>query len=190
MTKKILTTLITLVISGCGTMTNRWAPEQIDTSSLTNGSGIVILSTGAPDKCVSTSTALRIQPVGSKKGQNVIAGAPVDVYAIESDFSDHHGFLHAIALPAGHYQAYPEIANPYVKARRVDKAEFSVNPGEVVYIGEYFMPVACTFNTVSEFRDRQSRDLSLLRTKNPKLAEFPVSKRLATFTGCLYGCEN
>jgi hypothetical protein len=74
-----------------------------------------------------------------------------------------------------------------VKPVRVQKAEFTVGAGEVVYLGEYFMPVSCVWNPSVEWRDQQERDLKLLGQKNPALASRAVTKRIGAFTGYAVG---
>lgn len=181
--------LASLALAGCGTMSNRLAPEGVDVASVPPEAGIAVLSTGAPQKCVSTATFLNLQPRGGTYGRDNLLGVAVDVYVIPSDFQEHYGFLHALVLKAGDYQLYPSIANPYVQAKRVPKAEFSVRAGEVVYLGEYFQPISCTLNPSSEVRDQETRDMALLAKKNPALAARPYEKRLLEFSGCLLGCD-
>lgn len=112
----------------------------------------------------------------------------VDVYTLKSDFSDHQGNVHAIVLPAGHYYIAAWVANIYVRPIRVPKADFSVTAGEVVYLGEYFMPTACSFSaTRSELRNKKDRDLQLANQKAPGLANFEVVTRIARFTGWAVG---
>lgn len=45
------------------------------------------------------------------------------------------------------------------------------------------MPVACSLENITQFRDMETRDLSLLRARNPQLAEKPIVKRIAEITG-------
>jgi hypothetical protein len=126
-------------------------------------------------------------PKCSLHGGKDIALLSVDGYAVKSDFADHHGNLHAVKLAPGRYYVAAWIANPYVKPVRVQKAEFTVGAGEVVYLGEYFMPVSCVWNPSVEWRDQQERDLKLLVQKNPALASRAVTKRIGAFTGYAVG---
>lgn len=181
--KRLLFLAVACIVSGCGTMDNRLAPEKMNPAALSDGSGIVVLSTGAADRCISTATLLNMAPAGARYGKDGVAGINVDNYVIKSDFPDHQGILSVVVLEPGNYQLYPSTLNPYVTSIKIPKAEFSVAAGEIVYIGEFYMPVACSFDNITQFRDQQARDLALLQTRNPSLAAKPVVKRIAVMSG-------
>lgn len=170
-------------LAGCGTMSNRLAPEKVDLAALGNGSAIVVLSTGAADRCVASATMLNLAPAGARYGKDGIVGINVDAYVLKSDFPGHQGSLSAFSVQPGNYQLYPSVLNPYATPEKVPKAEFSVAAGEVLYIGEFYMPVACSFGNITEFRDQESRDMALLKTRNPSLAARQIVKRIAVMNG-------
>jgi hypothetical protein len=174
---------ITCTVAGCATVNNRLAPEKLDPATLASGSAIVVLSTGAADRCIASATMLNLAPAGSRYGKDGIVGINVDAYVLKSDFPDHQGNLSAFSVEAGNYQLYPSVLNPYVTPEKVPKAEFSVAAGEVLYIGEFYMPVACSFANITQFRDQEARDLALLKTRNPVLAESQIVKRIAVING-------
>ena len=175
------------LLTGCGTLNNRNHPENISTTQVSSGSGIVILSAGAPEKCFSTSTFLKVLPAARSYFDSEVALLSVDGYAVKSDFADHHGYLHAVPLAPGTYYLAAWIANPYVKPVHVPKAEFSVSAGEVIYLGEYYMSVSCVWNPQSQFRDQEKRDMALLAQMNPTLAKAHVVKRISAFSGYAVG---
>lgn len=160
---------------------------MLTAADVTGDAAFVVLSAGAPEKCIATSTFLKLKAATEPYGGKDIALLSVDGYAVKSDFADHHGNLHAVQLAPGRYYVAAWIANPYVKPVRVQKAEFTVGAGEVVYLGEYFMPVSCVWNPSVEWRDQQERDLKLLVQKNPALASRAVTKRIGAFTGYAVG---
>jgi hypothetical protein len=183
MMRKIALLFISSGLSaGCGTLSNYYDPAKISESQLMAKSGIVILSAGAPEHCMSIAMFLKVLPETINYYGTPAASLPVDVYTVKSDFKDHHGSLHAVSLPAGNYYLAPVISNPNVRAVKLQIAKFSVAAGEVVYLGEYFMPVACVFNPRVEFRDQQKRDLELLALKNPQLAKSKIVVRPPTLS--------
>jgi len=189
MSKLVWLFAIGCALCGCGSMSNRLAPEKLNPAIVSANSAIVVLSTGAAERCVSAATMLNLAPAGSPYGKNGILGINVDAYVVKSDFADHQGSLSAFEVKPGSYQLYPSTLNPYISPVKVPRAEFSVAAGEVVYIGEFFMPVACSTNGLTQFRDQEVRDLSLLRERNPQLSAKPITKRIAVFSGYVLGTE-
>jgi hypothetical protein len=187
MIERIVLVIGVTVLSGCGTLQNRYGAASLPASEISADSSFVVLSAGAPEKCISTSTFLRLKPAAESYQGKDIALLNVDGYAVKSDFADHHGNLHAVKLAPGRYYVAAWIANPYVEPVRVPKAEFAVGAGEVVYLGEYFMPVSCAWNPLVEWRDQQERDMKLLAQQNSVLAGRAVTKRIAKFTGYAVG---
>jgi hypothetical protein len=181
---------LALVSGACATFNNALGPERVDPATVSSDAGVVVLSAGAAARCISAVTQLNLAPAGNPYGKGGIHAINVDNYTVKSDFPTHQGNLSVFVLKAGSYQLYPSMLNPYFQPTQVPKAEFSVGAGEVVYLGEYFMAVACEFRqTVSTFRDQEARDIALLRQKNPRFGDRPVTKRLASFTGYVLGGE-
>lgn len=177
---------ITLLLAGCGTLTNRYAPEAIADGPLPAGAGLIVFSTGAPQKCQQAATYLDLMPEGASKP---IAFASVDSYIVKSDFADHQGSLHAIPLPAGQYYFTPRTDNPLVRSVLQPKASFSVAAGETVYLGEYYMPQACTLSALYEIHDQTTRDFPLLKSKAPRLDTSKITTRLMVLTGGVPPCD-
>ena len=188
--KYLFVCFLVILVPGCASINNRLDPSRISLTQVPSNSGIIIISAGAPKRCVTTSTFLKVLPATSKYNNAPIALLGVDSYALKSDFADHQGNVHTLALPAGDYYLAAWIANPYVTALRVPKADFSIRAGEVVYMGEYFMDVACAWNTVSNYRDQRERDLLILRIKNPELGNTTIITRIPRFSGYAVGAEN
>jgi len=184
----VVSTALIVVLVGCAVVANRYAPQKIDGAALSEGSGIILISTGAPEACNRAATFLTLQPTSASYGEEVLARLPVDFSGVKSDFPDHQGSLSALALKAGNYRVYPALGGRYL-ATKVPEAQFAVSSGEIVYLGEYFIQVPCTTGNVSTFRDRQERDLALLRQMNPNLASMAIRKRILRFTGYIIGDE-
>jgi hypothetical protein len=175
-----------LLIGGCGAIGNREGPENASASPPPS-EGTVVISTGAAAPCFQASTFLVIAPLGQTYFQNKLPfnhvhSISVDVWAAKSDFSDHQGNISVLNLPAGDYEMYTWLAGNFVPIR-IPYAEFTVEAGKAVYIGEYYMDIACRANTLGGFRDREDRDLSFVRQKNPAFASVVFDKRIARFVG-------
>lgn len=66
---------------------------------------------------------------------------------------------------------------------RAWRADFRVDAGEVVYLGEYFLTSACGASNSGAFRDASARDLGLLGQKNAALAQSSIKRRVLAATG-------
>jgi hypothetical protein len=190
MKSTLITVFMAFSLTSCGVLPNRLGPEKISPSDLSGGSAIVILSAGAPSPCTSTGTELDIKPADEPYSGSNAAYMPVDFSIVKSDFSDHHGFLHVIKLAPGNYYITSGIANPYVQAIKIPKYDFSVSAGEVVYLGEYYLAVSCVWNTASQFRDQEERDIMLLKKKNPAFSNVKIVKRIPLMSGYAIGGLN
>jgi hypothetical protein len=175
--------LACLLLVGCGTLSNRYSPARFAAAgSPAPDGGVIIFSAGAPERCISFSTFLKLLRSEQSYRDREVALPPVDVYAIDSDFSDHHGFIHVIALPAGDYYLSPWLANPYYTVVRTPRYDFRVRAGEVVYLGEYFQPGRCHIGDAS-INDKWARDRALVAERNPSIDLSNATTRLMQLTG-------
>jgi hypothetical protein len=150
------------------------------------GSGVVIVSAGAPRKCVAKVSELAIAPLDAPMLKQVKAGLVVDNYAVKSDYADHMGTLNVLVLPAGDYQVYGGVVNPYQKVSKATRGVFSVKAGETVYLGELFMTQGCGYTPITfETRDQEARDLAQLRRRRADFVSVEIVKRLITYDGKL-----
>jgi hypothetical protein len=102
MLDRMLVAIAIAVLSGCGTLQNRNGAEMLTAADITGDAAFVVLSAGAPEKCIATSTFLKLKAATEPYGGKDIALLSVDGYAVKSDFADHHGNLHAVNWrPAG-----------------------------------------------------------------------------------------
>lgn len=187
--RKLLPLAILLALAGCGMLTNRYAPETVTTQALPGESALIVFSTGAPRKCTTLSTYLKLLPEGASSSDEAIALPSVDSYALKSDFTDHQGNLHVIAVHAGSYYFAPWTDNPVIRSVLQPQATFSVAAGETVYLGEYYMPEACTLSQLYEVRDQMTRDMELLKSKDPRFDTSKVTKRLMVLSGGVPPCD-
>ncbi len=179
---KLASALIALfALHGCGTISNKTGVDRVTAESLADQSkGIVVLSTGAPTHCISTSTFLSLSDANTRK---VVWGLPsigMDSVYHKSDFQDHHGTVNAVQLPPGKYAFTPVIMNPYVNTITAPTFEFTVEAGEITYAGELFMTASCALKTSFQIRDQYERDTTIARSKSPALTNATFVKRLLT----------
>jgi len=167
------------LLSACGTISNKTGIESLPTTAFSaSNTGVVLLSAGAPEYCVSQATFLSIRESATKKVVESVPSIGVDVYVHKSDFADHHGTVNAFQLPPGSYYLTPSVANPYIHTLSAPTFEFDVKAGETTYVGELFMTRACALNTSFEVRDRFDRDMALAMKKNAVVAGRTPIKRL------------
>jgi hypothetical protein len=170
---------LALVLSGCNTLENRAGIDRVDARMLTSqNTGVAIFSTGADRDCMSVATFMRLFDQTTLRPVNGVAAAPVDGYASKSDFTDHRGNVSAYALQPGKYYLSPMTANPYVVGVKVPAFAFEVHAGETVYLGELYMPVACSFRNAFKINDRYDRDVAMAMRQNPGLLQRAPVKRL------------
>jgi hypothetical protein len=184
----VLTLVSASLLAGCGSLNNRMAPEKLTASDLSSDSAIIIVSAGADKPCHQAATFLTIHEAGAPFNlRTIVETFNVDGAVLKSDFPDHQGNLSAVKIKAGNYYIAPHIANPNTKAVRTPIAEFSVAAGEVVYLGEFYVPVACGLSNQHVVRDQESRDLALLKQKNPAFANVKIIKRLVKYNSYVNG---
>jgi hypothetical protein len=177
---RVIATLVaTVALSGCGTFPNRASVQMVPAAEFSSArNGVILLSMGAPEYCISTSTMLQIFDMETTK---VVQAAPlmfVDAYTIKSEFPFHYGTVNGASLPPGRYYFEPKIANPYVVSNRVPRFSFEVVPGQTSYLGEIFMTRSCALKTTFVVRDEYNRDLQIAVEKNPAVTTRPIVKRL------------
>jgi len=174
---------VTLLLTGCGAVSNRHDAAMINGAQIPSGSGVVIVSTGAPSRCFTVATFLKVMSEDSAYRNHDVTDFGVDGYSVKSDFPDHQGRLNVLVLPAGKYYLAATIANPNVKPVTLARYDFMVAAGEAVYLGEYFQSPSCTLHPVPVIRDQEARDMALLSKKNPTLAKLTIFKRLLRTSG-------
>jgi hypothetical protein len=186
---KPLFILILLILGGCGTLTNQYPAGSMAERRLPGGAGRIILSTGAPAKCQSMATYLKLLPEPGTLPDKQVALVSIDSSALKSDYADHQGNLHVIPVPQGRYYFVPWVNSLVVRTVLQPKATFSVTAGETVYLGEYFMPSACALETLYEIHDQMDRDMALLKAKDPQFDTSRVVKRLMMLEGGVPACD-
>lgn len=185
---KILMCLSLLQLGGCFLKVDYHKdPSKFNLSSLGQDNGVVLMSVGAAESCLIASTLLNVLKSTDPWNQIPIATLPVDNSIFKSQFSDHHGGLYVFEIPAGDYNIIPwQLDTVPIK---MPKAPFSIDAGEVLYLGEYRMLRSCSRVISGEFQNRYVRDLEILKLKNPSLAETVVTVRLPQFSGYILGGE-
>jgi len=183
----VLATVVAFFLASCGTLHNRYDPADFQAAEVTRESAVIVLSTGSPESCAKNAMHLIVKQAGSDYYDKAGTAAWLQVsgYAVKSDFTGHHGYLHTLSINPGSYYLAPRwINDKYIlKATRVPKFDFRVGPGEVVYLGEFFTPEGCGLSGKFEIADRRARDLALLRERNPTLANALGATRMPVVSG-------
>ena len=140
--------------------------------------GVVLLSTGAVQRC--TMTAMW-GPVYQVDTRSTAPGSPIVAIDApsESDFPDHFGTLSTLSLPPGRYAVSVQYANPELESTGKPPAvAFDVVAGQVTYIGELWRETPCQIKASVLVRDRYDRDVELATRLNPAFAAHPPVKSL------------
>lgn len=177
------------LLSGCGSVDSRLSPASLADNVPNASIGVALLSAGAPDKCMTTATALKVMEGGKVYTDGELSLVSVDSIYLNSDFQDFHGAVHALALPPGRYYLAPWIANPYALPSRLPRYDFEVRAGEVTYLGSYFMTEHCGGSGAGEFSDRWDRDGALIQAKKASLNLASARKQILVATGLAVGRE-
>jgi hypothetical protein len=170
MKRAVLAFIGLLLVGGAGgcaqSITNHFAAERA-ALSLEADNARVVLSAGAREGCLAG-----LEIVVARRG-SLFGGAYVFANAIQirSDYSDHYGTLNVIQLRAGDYVVRSAGGG-------TAQGDFTLHPGETVYLGELYSPQGCQTNNQIVMNDRWDRDMALLREQNPELAEQPITKRI------------
>lgn len=175
---RLFAAMLFLGLTGFGMWSSTFAPEKLKQLP-SEAFGVVILSTGAPKPCMATGSQLNVDKAGQRYKAETKLMLPIDSYVLKSDFKTHQGVVNVVPMAPGDYQFYVKSQNPSLRDIRSPRAYFTVKPGEVLYLGELFLPENCAWSMTPEFRDQQARDMAFVLGRNPKLAAFPLSVRLA-----------
>lgn len=166
----------------CSTMSNRFSPNRITSAQIEDQTnGIVIISTGADEKCISFATFLGLHNKGARY-HDVKAQIPVDVYALKSDQVGTFGFINAFVLPAGSYYLSPWLSNPRFVAKRSPRYDFDVAAGEITYLGQYHQPGRCVVGE-GQITDQWHRDREMIAERNPYIDVARTKTRLLRYSG-------
>jgi hypothetical protein len=170
------------VLAACSTVPTETytSPGRLDVAAAQRaGDSIVVFSTGAPFPCRPTAADLMIKRRSGGGSTLRIPPISVDSFVDKCDFNDHHGFVHAIRLKPGTYEFGLWVMNISVSSPNKPLVSFEVRPGEVAYIGEFFLSSSCSLGpVVYDIRQSSARDLPLISAKNPLIDEASVVVRL------------
>lgn len=124
-------------------------------------------------------------PDGSSYGRNALALLPVDAYTGKSDFETHRGFVHAVSVPPGKYYFSPWLANGMLITTAAPRFDIEVAAGEIVYVGEYFLPVRCAAGSYARINNQWARDSAIIATQNANIDLSRATTRLMVHTGAI-----
>lgn len=149
---------------------------------------VVLISGGSPSTCLQNPMSVRILADGDSSHFNVVGisgfNSPLDT----SMYKDHQGVLMAMRLAPGRYYAALWPFNAMNVPTATWRADFTVDAGEVVYLGEIFQKGGCDFTGMvrgrlqmeafESFNDQFDRDMTVLAKINPALAHASIKKRV------------
>ena len=172
--KRALLFLALIVLSSCSTF--EWKIPSIQKSQLDASTSVVILSTWAPGKSISSASEIGIR----RKSGGPVVGAPIDNYALKSHFQDGWGFLNAFHLPAGNYVIFLNATNPFMTYSESNSPyEFTIKGGEIIYLGEANFHQENGHGVV-RMLDRSDRDLPMFIARNPSFSLSDFTKAIPT----------
>ncbi|MEM8724429.1 MAG: hypothetical protein AAGE86_02805 [Pseudomonadota bacterium] len=183
-TKKIFATLaISLSLAGCQSMfgndtsiANLSLAERAEEET----SATIILSAGVRQVCFS-SYPVTIDLVNTDQRKTVEMFTANNEF-IKPELDENHGFLHAANIAPGNYLMTMDVWARRVTSRPV--ARFSIEKGEVLYLGEFFLDSSCAgFGSYVDvlIRNRSSRDLPKAQELNPGINMDEVEVRVLQF---------
>ena len=141
--------------------------------------GIVLMSTGAKERCVAGAMWAPIYDARTRKLVSGLEPLPIDANK-DSGFADHYGTLNALSLPPGQYVITAEWANPVAMPTGGMPAwSFEVVAGQSTYIGEIWRSTGCDMSVSLSMRDNFDRDVALAEKLNTGFITHPPKKALA-----------
>ena len=148
----------------------KYTPEDKD--------AVLIISAGSPTTCVGNPSGVRILSDGDRSALYSVKGitafnSPLDT----SMFADHKGLVSAMHIEPGSYYAMMWPFNYQIVPTQVPRFHFTVEPGEVVYLGELYLARGCDLHNEVVNNDQFERDMAILRVQNPTLAKADIKKR-------------
>jgi hypothetical protein len=148
-----------VVLSSC-TMT----PKMMDNvSSIPQGRGVVIFSTGAAETSLSASTFVALVD-GATHQKFGRVSINID-YPFASDFPSEHANVRSFTLPAGEYYLVPNGGGLYLCVYDYPVYKFVVKNAAISYVGNIYKS-AYGLNWSDKYA---SRDIDFFKAKNKNL---------------------
>ena len=108
----LLIALHALLSTGCASMNNAADPGKLAVADIPAGSGVMLMSAGAPERCIAMGTSLNLYREHGPDSHKAIRMLAVDAYVLKSDFTTHQGNVHALVR-----RRAPTIASPLSPTR-------------------------------------------------------------------------
>lgn len=158
-----------IALSACANGFSNPAGADRERLLLGSNEGRVIITLRTPQQCFAT-TDLVIQREGAiTGGWQLQFGNPF----IGSDYPGHYGTLNVLRVRAGNHEVF-------AKGGGTVEADFTIAPGETLYLGEIELTETCMGGRV-RINDEYERDFQLLQQRNPELAQQPITRRILTW---------
>ncbi len=158
---RVYLSLLLICLLGCATAGG--IAENL--TSIPEGKGLVLFSTGADKTNLANSTTLAlVQGTSRKRYDKVVIN--ID-YPFSSNFPNEHGHVRTLALPEGEYYLMPTSANPYVVMKHAPVYRFKTTNGRITYIGNFHLSA----DRLLLWSDsKYKRDVDYFFQKNPNLS--------------------
>ncbi len=157
--------LMLICLLGCATAGN--IAENL--TSVPEGKGLVLFSTGADTTNFAKSTSLAlVQGTSLKKYDKVIIN--ID-YPFSSNFPNEHGHVRTLSLPEGDYYLMPSSVNPYFVTTRAPVFKFRATKDHITYIGNFHLSAT---PSLSWSDSKYKRDVDYFLQKNPNLTSIRI----------------
>ncbi|MHA6844258.1 hypothetical protein [Ralstonia syzygii] len=161
-----------VMLSGCahtgrGYVTNISNPPE--------DKGIALFSTCAREtRSVLSTTLWLVNGESRKKYDQVLINLD---YPFPSDFDGEHCNLRTLSLPVGTYYFVPHSGNAYFEATKAPIYRFSVNKGEIIYLGGLYLISEDWKFLLSFSENHRAKDLDLFLSKNPGVSRNNIVSR-------------
>lgn len=180
---RVLAAAMAFALAGCNSMFgNPTSVARLDVQQrqMAATSATIILSAGVRETCFS-SYPVMVDLVSTQSRQPVIHFTANNEF-IKPQLDENHGFIHAANVAPGEYYLTLDVWAKQTTSAPV--ARLSLAPGDLVYLGEFFIDSGCAgFGSRDSvlIRDRAQRDLAKAAELNPGIDPAKVEVRVLRF---------
>ena len=180
---RALAAAMAFALAGCNSMFgNPTSVARLDVQQRQNPatSATIILSAGVREVCFSSYPVM--VDLVSLEGKQPVMHFTANNEFIKPQLDENHGFVHAANVAPGQYHLTLDVWAKQTTSAPV--AYLSLAPGDLVYLGEFFIDSGCagfgSRDTVL-IRNRASRDLAKAAELNPAIDPAKVEVRVLGF---------
>ncbi len=164
--------ILTILLTGCSSFDYPF-PQNLSKSVVSDDNSLVLLSTWAHEKSISSGTGLKIVDL---KTNEVMAGAAIDAYHFKPHFKKGWGFYTVLQLPPGTYYYELTAINPYMSYEDQQKVTgFTIEPSTINYLGEIYFYRSESHGNI-ELRNKSDRDIDYFIERNSEFQKEDFNK--------------